>query len=92
MGVIPVRLNKEEEKILKELSDNLGVDKSTLIKKSIFELYENLVDMEIIEKFEDKERKGSVDILFKKSLPTSLCQREGSSPSLAKRGKGRFLD
>jgi len=60
MGVISVRLNKEEEKIFKELSDNLGVDKSTLIKKSIFELYENLVDIEIIEKFEDKERKGKV--------------------------------
>ena len=58
MGVISVRLNKEEEKILKVLSENLGVDKSTLIKKSIFELYENLVDMEIIEKFEEKERKG----------------------------------
>ncbi len=63
MGVISVRLNKEEEKILKELSDNLGVDKSTLIKKSIFELYENLVDMEIIEKFEDKKRKGKVSFV-----------------------------
>jgi predicted DNA-binding protein len=63
MGVISVRLNKEEERILKELSDNLGVDKSTLIKKSIFELYENLVDMEIIEKFEDKERKGKVSFI-----------------------------
>ncbi len=30
MGVISVRLNKEEEKILKVLSENLGVDKSTL--------------------------------------------------------------
>jgi hypothetical protein len=28
--------------------------------------------------------------LFKKSLLTSLCQREAISPSLAKRGKGRF--
>ncbi|GBE01056.1 MAG TPA: hypothetical protein ENH01_10900 [Nitrospirae bacterium] len=63
MGVISVRLNKEEEKILKVLSENLGVDKSTLIKKSIFELYENLVDMEIIEKFEEKERKGKVSFI-----------------------------
>ncbi len=63
MGVISVRLNKEEERILKELADNLGVDKSTLIKKSIFELYENMVDMEIIEKFEEKERKGKVSFI-----------------------------
>ncbi len=49
MGVISVRLNKEEEKILKVLSENLGVDKSTLIKKSMFKLYENMVDMDILD-------------------------------------------
>jgi hypothetical protein len=27
-----------------------------------------------------------------KSLLTSLCQREGINPSLAKRGKGRFFN
>jgi hypothetical protein len=27
-----------------------------------------------------------------KSLRTSLCQREGTNPSLAKRGKGRFFN
>ena len=63
MGVISVRLNKDEEKILKELSDNLGIDKSTLIKKSILELYENLLDMEMIEKFEEKERKGKASFI-----------------------------
>jgi hypothetical protein len=30
--------------------------------------------------------------LLKKSLLTSLCQREALSPSLAKRGEGRFFD
>jgi hypothetical protein len=30
-------------------------------------------------------------ILIVKSLLTSLCQREGNYPSLAKRGKGRFF-
>jgi hypothetical protein len=30
--------------------------------------------------------------LIVKSLLTSLCQREGNSPSLAKRGKGRFFN
>jgi hypothetical protein len=30
--------------------------------------------------------------LIKKSLLTSLCQREGIYPSLAKRGEGRFFN
>jgi hypothetical protein len=30
--------------------------------------------------------------LLRKSLLTSLCQREAISPSLAKRGEGRFYD
>jgi len=34
----------------------------------------------------------SMKTLIRKSLLTSLCQREGSSPSLAKRGEGRFFN
>jgi predicted DNA-binding protein len=63
MGVISVRLNKEEDRILKKLSDYFGIDKSTLIKKSLYELYENMVDMDIIEKFEERERKGKVSFV-----------------------------
>jgi predicted DNA-binding protein len=58
MGVISVRLNKEEDKILKKLSDYYGLDKSALIKKSLYELYEDIVDLDFIEKFEKKEKKG----------------------------------
>jgi hypothetical protein len=32
------------------------------------------------------------DDIVEKSLLTSLCQREAISPSLAKRGEGRFYD
>ena len=60
MGVISVRLNKEEEKILKKLSGYFDIDKSTLIKKSIYELFENVIDLETIKKFEEKEGKGKV--------------------------------
>ena len=60
MGVISVRLNKDEEKILKKLSDHFHEDKSTLIKKSLFELYENVLDLNEIKKFEAKEKKGKV--------------------------------
>ncbi|HDH06545.1 MAG TPA: hypothetical protein ENH01_12720 [Nitrospirae bacterium] len=60
MGVISVRFNKDEEKILKKLSDHFQEDKSTLIKKSLFELYENVLDLNEIKKFEAKEKRGKV--------------------------------
>ena len=60
MGVVSVRFNKDEEKILKKLSAHFHEDKSTLIKKSLFELYENVLDLNEIEKFETKEKKGKV--------------------------------
>ncbi|MDA8078399.1 MAG: DUF6290 family protein [Nitrospiraceae bacterium] len=58
MGVISIRLNKDEEKILKKLSEHFHEDKSALVKKSLFELYENVTDLNDIKKFEAKERKG----------------------------------
>ncbi len=60
MGVISVRFNKDEEKILKKLSDHFHEDKSTLIKKSLIELYENVLDLSKIKKFEAKEKRGKV--------------------------------
>jgi predicted transcriptional regulator len=60
MGVISVRLNKEEDNMLKQLSEYFRTDRSTLIKKSLFDLYENMLDIETIESFEKKEKKGKV--------------------------------
>jgi hypothetical protein len=56
MGVVSVRLNRDEDKILKQLSEHFHADKSTLIKKSLLELYENMKDVEMIERFEKKEK------------------------------------
>ncbi|MBN2374261.1 hypothetical protein JXL19_10795 [bacterium] len=58
MGVISIRLNKEEEKILKKLSEHFQQDKSALIKRSLQEMYEDIIDLDEIKKFEDKEQKG----------------------------------
>jgi hypothetical protein len=58
MGVISIRLNKDEEKILKRLSDHFHEDRSALVKKSLIELYENILDLDEIKKFEARERKG----------------------------------
>jgi hypothetical protein len=56
MAVISVRLNTEEEKIIKYLSSVYDEDKSTLIKHSLKEMYEDIVDKKIIDDYEIKER------------------------------------
>lgn len=71
MGVISIRLNKEEEKILKKLTEHFHEDKSALVKKSLAELYENVMDLDEIKKFEAKEKKGKTSFftaedIFKK--------------------------
>jgi len=68
VGVISVRFNKDEEKILKKLSDHFHEDKSTLIKKSLIELYENVLDLNEIKKFEAKEKRGKVSFSSAKEI------------------------
>ncbi len=58
MGVVSVRFNKDEERLLKELADYFNTDKSALIKKILFDLYENMIDLTTIKSFETKEKKG----------------------------------
>ncbi len=55
MGVTSIRLNQKEEKLLQILKDYYNCDASTLLKKSLYELYEDIKDNKIIETFEAKE-------------------------------------
>jgi hypothetical protein len=55
MGIISVRLNPQEEEVIKILADYYDEDRSKLLKRSLFELYENIIDKKEIEKFEKKE-------------------------------------
>ena len=55
MAVTSVRFNSQEEKLLRLLKKHYNCDASTLIKKSLWELYEDITDREIIEDFEKKE-------------------------------------
>jgi hypothetical protein len=57
MAVISVRLNKEEEKIIEYLSSVYDEDKSTLIKHSLNEMYEDFVDKKVIDDYELSEKK-----------------------------------
>jgi hypothetical protein len=56
MGVVSVRLTEKEEKILKYLSQYYVEDKSSLIKHSLMDLYEDIKDLEVINHFENREK------------------------------------
>lgn len=58
MAVVSVRLNDEEEKILEYLTEYLHEDKSTLLKKSMYELYEDIQDIRFIENYTDNAKKS----------------------------------
>ena len=60
MAVISLRLNKKEEEMVDFLSDYYERDKSALIKYSLKELYEDIIDKSIIDEYETKEKKGEV--------------------------------
>jgi len=60
MGVISLRLNKKEEEIINFLSDYYEQDKSSLIKYSLKELYEDIIDKQFINEHEIKEKKGKI--------------------------------
>ena len=72
MGVTSIRLNKKEEQALNFLKNHFHCDSSTLIKKSLWELYEDLKDREIIEEFERNEGLKNVEFISGDDLLKSL--------------------
>jgi predicted transcriptional regulator len=58
MAVISLRLNRDEEKMVNLLSSFYEQDKSTLIKHSLNDMYEDLIDRKVIEEYETKEKEN----------------------------------
>ncbi|MDR0476130.1 MAG: DUF6290 family protein [Treponema sp.] len=58
MAVISLRLNQKEERMIDFLSDYYEQDRSSLIKYSLKELYEDIIDEQVINEYEKKEKKG----------------------------------
>jgi len=56
MAVISIRLNTEEEKMVSFLSEQYEKDKSSLIKYSLKEMYEDFIDHKVIDEFENNEK------------------------------------
>jgi hypothetical protein len=58
MAVISLRLNRNEESMVNFLSNYYEQDKSSLIKYSLKELYEDIIDKQVITDYETKEKNG----------------------------------
>ena len=58
MGVKSVRFNSDEEKALAALTKAFHIDTSGVIKKALWELYEDVQDRAVIEGFEVREDAG----------------------------------
>ena len=61
MGVASVRFNEQEEKALEYLKEAYHSDTSSLIKRALWELYEDSRDREVIEEFEEREAREAVE-------------------------------
>jgi len=72
MAVISVRLNTEEEKIIDYLSSVYDEDKSTLIKHSLKEMYEDIVDKKIVDDYEIKEQKKKPHFISSEEIMKDL--------------------
>ena len=55
MAVVSVKTNQEEEKMVDYLSEYFEEKKSSIIKRSLTEMYEDIVDKNIIDKFEKEK-------------------------------------
>jgi hypothetical protein len=79
MAVISLRLNQSEENMVNFLSNYYEQDKSSLIKYSLKELYEDIIDKKIITDYETKEKNGEVKFIDSDEIMNILQnQRKGS--------------
>jgi hypothetical protein len=72
MAVISIRLNEEEEKMVAFLSNQYEKDKSSLIKYSLKEMYEDFIDNRIIDQFEIEEDKNIQNLLSAEDILRSI--------------------
>jgi len=63
MALILLTLNQNEESMVDFLSEYYEQDKSSLIKYSIRELYEDIMDKQAVAEYETKEKNGGVKFI-----------------------------
>lgn len=72
MSVISIRLNEEEERMVSFLSHQYEKDKSSLIKYSLREMYEDFIDNRTIDQLEIEEDKKTPRLLSAEDILRSL--------------------
>jgi predicted DNA-binding protein len=72
MAMISIRLNTEEEKMIDFLSRHFEEEKSSLIKHSLKDMYEDLVDRKVIDEYETKERTEEVTFFSADQILSAL--------------------
>jgi hypothetical protein len=72
MAVISLRLNRNEESMVNFLSNYYEQDKSSLIKYSLKELYEDIIDKQIITGYETREKNGEVKFVDSNDIMNML--------------------
>jgi hypothetical protein len=81
MAVISLRLNKTEEDMVKFLSEYYEQDKSSLIKYSLKELYEDIIDRQIINEYEALEKNGKAKFVNSDEILNMIkCQQSTTPP------------
>jgi len=79
MAVISLRLNQKEENMVEFLSNYYEQDRSALIKYSLKELYEDIIDREIINEFEAKEKNCEVKFIDSNEIINSLKNQKNGA-------------
>jgi Arc/MetJ-type ribon-helix-helix transcriptional regulator len=72
MARISLRLNQNEEKMINYLVDYYEQDKSSLIKFSLKELYEDIIDRKIIDEFEKKQKNKKIKFIESDQITNML--------------------
>ena len=79
MAIISLRLNENEENMVNFLSEYYEQDKSSLIKFSLKELYEDIIDRQIITEYETKEEKGKIKFIDSKDIIKMIEKQKTST-------------
>jgi len=79
MAVISLRLNRNEESMVNFLSNYYEQDKSSLIKYSLKELYEDIIDKQIITDYETKEKNGETKFVDSNDIINMIKNQKAHS-------------
>jgi hypothetical protein len=79
MAVISLRLNQAEEKMVSFLVNYYEQDKSSLLKYSLKELYEDIIDKQIIDEYEAKEKTGEIKFIDSGEIMNMIKTQKNST-------------